>query len=358
MLLNRRALLCTALAASALPGAALAQSAETGRVQAIVDQYGFNGVILKARRGETTFAGGFGVADAGAGRAAQPSDRFMIASISKWLTSAAVMRLVETGALALNETIGTWLPDYRADAGGAVTLRHLMNNTSGIPNGYNAAVEADPGLRSRDMPVAEAVERFCSGAPIFEPGERFDYAGSNWILVMAIMEAASGEAYESLMQRLVLHPLDMTQTAVMRPEFATALDAARAYEALDPPTLKMSSRPTYMAAAGGYVSTAGDLLAAARGVLGGRLLSASSLEDMTRVTVPEQHYALGGRMARLETSSGPRTAGWETGRTDGYRSVLGYCLEDGMAVVMLNNTDMPQPVMDQIALALLDARFA
>lgn len=97
---------------------------------------------------------------------------------------------------------------------------------------------------------------------------------------------------------------------------------------------------------------------AASGIFDGQLLSAASRETMLTVTVPEQHYALGGRVAELATSGGLRRAAWETGRTEGYRSVLAHVLEDRRSVVLLNNTDLSQQTMDQIALRLLDARWA
>jgi D-alanyl-D-alanine carboxypeptidase len=356
-MLNRRSLLSVSLAALATPSLARADDGERALAVAVAERFGLNGVILMGQGGQTRFAGGFGVADAEAGRAASADDRYMIASISKWLTALAVLKLVEEGRLALDASIRTWLPSYRADTGASVSLRHLMNNTSGIPNGFNAAVEADPALRMRDLPTLEAVARFCSGDPIFAPGERFDYVGSNWVLVTAIMEAAAGQPYEAVMQQRVLGPLGLTHTGVARSDFLTASDAARAYSSLDPVTLKMAARPLYTAAAGGFFSTAADLMKAANQVYGGPFLAPASLGELTRVTVPEQHYALGGRVARLTTARGPRTAAWETGRTEGYRSVLAHCLEDQRTVVVLNNTDMPQPTMDQIALALLDASF-
>lgn len=79
---------------------------------------------------------------------------------------------------------------------------------------------------------------------------------------------------------------------------------------------------------------------------------------MLTVTTPEQHHAFGGRVGRLATSGVDRLAAWETGRTDGYRSVLAHLLEEKRTVVLLNNTDLSQQVMDRIALRLLDANWA
>jgi D-alanyl-D-alanine carboxypeptidase len=356
----RRMLLLAASAATLTGGRAFAADAsdEAARVDAIATEFGFNGVILLGREGLPEFRKAYGVADATTGRAAAVSDRYAIASVSKWLTVTAILQLVDQEKLALDAPISTWLPAYRADTGGRVTLRYLLTNTSGIPNQLNAAVEADPSLRTSTLSAGEAVTRFCSGDPIFEPGARFDYAATNWILVMAIMEAATGEAYPALMDRLVITPLRLRDTGIADEAFLQAEDVAKGYATLSPPVLKMGPRPTFVAAAGGFVSTAMDMLAAAHGVFDGALLSPASREEMVKIAVPEQHYALGGRVAVLQINGQVRRGGWETGRTDGYRSVVGHLFDDHRTVVVLNNTDMSQQVMDQIALRLLGAAWA
>lgn len=346
------------LALSGSRAVALPTSAEEARVDAIAAEFGLNGVILLGRAGQREFAKAYGVADVATGRAAAVGDRYAIASVSKWLTVTAILQLVDQGKLALDAPISTWLPTYRADVGGRVTLRHLLNNTSGIPNLLSAAVAADPSLQRSTMSAAEAVTQFCSGDAIFEPGARFDYVSTNWILVIAIMEAATGEPYAVTMDRLVLTPLGLRDTGIAGDEFLQADDVAKGYATLSPPVLKMNPRPTFVAAAGGFYSTAMDMLHAAHGVFDGTLLSPASREEMVKITVPEQHYALGGRVAVVNIGGQVRRGGWETGRTDGYRSVLGHLFDDQRTVVVLNNTDMSQQVMDQIALKLLDGTWA
>jgi CubicO group peptidase (beta-lactamase class C family) len=358
--LSRRGLLAAAGASAliARPVFAASAPAEDARIDAIAREFGFNGVILLGRAGTPEVAKAYGVADVATGRVASVDDRYAIGSVSKWLTVTAVLRLVDQGRLTLDAPVTTWLPDYRADTGGRVTLRHLLTNTSGVPNQFNAAAATDRSLLSSTLPAAEAVTRFCSGDLIFEPGARFDYALTNWILVIAILEAATGEAYAALMQRLVIAPLGLDHTGVCGEEFLQAGDVAKGYASLSPPVPKMWPRATFMAAGGGFYSTAADLLKAAHGVFDGTLLSPAARGAMVRIAVPEEHYALGGRVAVVNIDGRARRGGWETGRTDGYRSVVGHLFDDLRTVVVLNNTDLSQPVMDQIALRLLGATWA
>nr|WP_314435069.1 serine hydrolase domain-containing protein [uncultured Brevundimonas sp.] len=355
-MLDRRAVLA---GAAALSMAGSVQAAdEDARIGAIVVEYEFNGVILLGKDGVPTFQKAYGVADAGTGRPASVRDRYVIASISKWLTVTAILKLVEQNVMDLDGTVADGLPGFRGLEAGGVTLRQLLSNTSGIPNLYGPAVDADPTLKLSTMSAADAARKFCAADPVFTPGTSFDYAITNWILVAAMVEAATSQPFERVVDELVITPLRLPDTEVALMDFVERSDTAKAWASLSPAVLKMSPRPKFLAAAGGFCSTATDLLRAASGVFDTRLLAASSRSEMLGVTTPGQHYALGGRVARLATAQGERQAAWETGRTDGYRSVLGHILDDRRTVVVLNNTDLPQPMMDRIALRLLNADWA
>lgn len=356
---DRRKVLAGGLATATAAIVCSAKAAdETSRIDALVAEFGFNGAVLMGDQGRATFRKAYGVADADTNRAASADDRYIIASISKWLTVTAILRLVEQGVMTLNDTVGDHLPAFKMLAGGRVALHQLLSNTSGIPDRYGPVVQADPALKTSTMSAADASHLFCADALVFEPGERFDYAITNWILVVAMVEVATGERFERVVDDLVVTPLRLRDTSVIKADFAERPDTAKAYASLTPPVLKMSPRPAFLAAAGGFCSTVDDLLHAASGVFASSLLTPASRTEMLTVRVPAQHYALGGRVARLSTANGERQAAWETGRTEGYRSVLAHVLNENRTVVLLNNTDISQQTMDKFALRLLNADWA
>ncbi|HEX7947835.1 MAG TPA: serine hydrolase domain-containing protein, partial [Phenylobacterium sp.] len=208
---RRRILGLAAGAALTLPPIASAKSvaAAQAAMDGLAKSDPFYGVFLLGQGARTDFARAYGMADIEAGRLATAGTRYGVASISKWFTAVAVLRLVEQGRLSLDAPITTWLKDYRADTGAKLTLRRLLSNTSGVPNGFINAVRADATLMTRQTSTAEAVRTHASGDLIFEPGARFDYSLTNWILVRAILEQAAGEPYEAAMRRLVLAPLGL-----------------------------------------------------------------------------------------------------------------------------------------------------
>lgn len=356
-MIDRRHLLAAGAALGLIPAGARAAPSlgpDNPVVDAFVKTQAFQGVVLLGRQGTPTYARAFDYADIEAGRPATLDTAFGVASISKWLTTITVLRLVERGALDLDAPITTWLPAYRADTGAKVTLRRLLSNSSGVPNLFNAAAKADPTLMSRDVSTAEGLKLFCQGDLIFEPGARFDYALTNWMIVLAVVEAATGRPFREAMRAITLDPLGLRATEAGA-EIAAAPATAASYRTVEPPVRWVSPRFSIMAAGGGYYSTAADLLRAAHLVFDTGFLAPASLRRLTTIEVASDSYALGGRVRTLTIAGQAHTAGWETGNTAGFRSLLGHRLDTGETVVILNNTAISQKTLDLFADALFGA---
>ncbi|AYV47161.1 serine hydrolase [Caulobacter flavus] len=357
-MIDRRGLFAAAGALCAAPGLSFAAApAKLGpdnpAVDAFVAEQKFQGVVMIGRRGRASYVRAFGMADIEAGKPATRETVYGIASISKWLTTIAVLRLVEQGKLSLDAPISTWLPNQRPETGKTVTLTHLLSNTSGVPNGFSPALKADPEVLKREISAAEAVTLFCQGEPLFTPGSKFDYALTNWFMVTAIVEAATGRPFQAVVEDLTTGPLKMSHTRAGRVDAEPGVAAS--YYAGPPLARRENPRLSVMAAGGGYFSTADDLLVAAHLVFDTPFLSEASRKALTTILVPDQDYALGGRVRTLTVDGQPRLAGWETGRTAGFRSVLGHRLDTGDQVVILNNTDLSQKALDLFADKLFGA---
>lgn len=331
-------------AASVLSGGAADKA-----VDAFLKLQSFQGVVLVGKAGKPIYSRTVGFADIEAKRATTLDTPYAIASISKWLTSIGLLKLAEAGKLDLDAPISTWLPDYRADTGSKVKLRHLMTNVSGVPNGFATWTKAnpDPDLFKKSFTTAQAVELWCSGDLAFEPGTKFDYALTNWVIITAIIEAVTGKTYAQAMAELVTGPLGLSRTAPVDPA-----NVAISYRTLEPLVRQSNDRFPFFAASGGFTSTAGDLLKAAHAVFDGPFLLRARKKELLTVGWPDQDYALGGRVKSLFADGMPRVFGWETGRAAGYRSVLGHRFDDQTTVVLLNNTGITQKAMDEFAYSL------
>ena len=317
----------------------------------------YNGVVLlQAGPAAAPQIGSYGLANREQKLPFTASTPFQIASISKWLSAVAVLRLVDQRKLKLDLPISTYLPKLPAHTG-AITLRQLMSNSAGIPNGAMQEYKKNPGMADEPLSKAAATERYATGPLLFAPGTAWDYSPTTWIVVAAIIERASGMPFEEAINDLVLRPAKATSTAVPLTPFKDKPGAAQAYKAAPSTELNMPPHMVFVAASGTIYSTVSDLAAIAHTVYETALLTPSSRAELSRVMVPSENYALGGRVRKMMLGGRERTVAWETGAMGGYKSVLAYVPGEGKTVVIANNTSMDQKVLASAAEALLKGLY-
>lgn len=155
---------------------------------------------------------GFGRARPGGERPA-PQTPFFIGSLTKSITALAVMQLVEAGKVELDAPVQRYLPWFRVadpQASAQMTVRHLLNQTSGLPMMLGMADLANrdsrPDATERQM---RALSTFKLTRPV---GSRFEYTNTNYNILGLIIETASGESYSDYVQRHIFDPLDMSHS--------------------------------------------------------------------------------------------------------------------------------------------------
>ena len=163
---------------------------------------------------------GFGRVRPG-GETPSPQTPFSIGSITKSFTALAVMQLVEAGKVELDAPVQRFLPWFRVadpQASAQMTVRHLLNQTSGLPTSTGELIAVDfdnrPGAAERQ---ARALSTLVLARPV---GSAYEYSNSNYQLLGLIVEAASGESYADYVQEHILIPLDMRHSY-------TSLDMAK-----------------------------------------------------------------------------------------------------------------------------------
>lgn len=293
-----------------------------------------------------------GLASREQGRAHADDTRFMVGSVTKWVSAVTVLRLVDQGRLDLDAPIARQLPELPAE-NGAVTLRQLLSNRSGVPNGVSQALRQDPSVATLEIGPVAGAARFGAGPMAATPGTQWDYSVTNWVLVAAVVERATGQRFPDVVQELVLAPAGVQHTSFIAAGGQEGAAMAIAYGTAG--ARKLSPAPPMVAASGTLYSTARDLVALADTVYFTQLLSDQSRRELMTVHVAAEDYALGGRVRTIATKEGARSLAWESGTSGGYKSLLAYDPASGRAVVLLNNTDMQQSAQADIAIALLGA---
>jgi N-acyl-D-amino-acid deacylase len=202
------------------------------------------GAVAIVKDGRLVYARGFGYADAEARVVAAPDALFRIASLSKPITAAAVLKLVEQNRLSLDARAFELLPDLRPLPGATVdprlatiTVRHLLEHAGG----WDRAVSFDPMFRSSEIATAtgtpvpasvNAVIRYMLGQRLdFDPGTRYAYSNFGYAVLGRIIERVSGTSYERFVQDAVLAPAGATRMRLGRSLYADrAAGEARYYD--------------------------------------------------------------------------------------------------------------------------------
>src|SRR2546426_706355 len=209
------AALCQAPASTAAAAAERGSDLQNQIEQLVHALGGPPGVIAVLRRDGHAQVVRAGVADLATGRRPSQYDRMRIASTAKALSGAVALTLVDRHTLRLNETLGERLPRL-PKAWHRVTLRQLLNHTSGLPD-FSAAPEfrsilaADPHHHFDSRRLLD----FVADQPLnFRPGSQYRYSNSDNIAVALMAEAATGTRYELLLRMLVDRPLGLHDTTL------------------------------------------------------------------------------------------------------------------------------------------------
>ena len=156
---------------------------------------------------------GFGVADP-AGRPVTPQTPFMIGSVTKSFTALAIMQLVEQGKVELDAPVQRYLPWFRvadATASAQITVRHLLNQTSGLSRATGNQFQASRDMRAD---VLEQQTRWLSTARLAQPvGAAFQYSNANWWPLGMIIQTIAGQPYDAYLQQHILAPLEMRHSS-------------------------------------------------------------------------------------------------------------------------------------------------
>lgn len=334
------------------------------RLDGIREKYAIPGIsvaILFADGG--TWLGTSGVADVASGTPVTPDTAFAIASVTKTFTSALVMTLVEEGRLGLDDQVVEYLPDLRIDP--KISVRQLLDHTSGLGDYFfhpliDAVLVEHP---TRHWSEEEALRY--AGRPYFKPGRGWHYSNTNYLILGMVAEAAGGAPLAEQWRTRFFEPLGLSDTYYQPTEPPVGPTAhgyrfrttARDEPAIDlsdgTPIVPFTSVVTAAAGAGGLASSASDLARWARALYAGGVLEAGSVQEMvdevahTERFRPRIPYGLGVQVVEV---AGRTTLG-HSGRLLGFRSVVRWLPEEGVAIAVLTNQSRTDPGI--IARALL-----
>jgi CubicO group peptidase (beta-lactamase class C family) len=230
------------------------------------------------------FEKAFGAADA--------HSRYAVGSISKEFTAASLLWLEEQGKLSLDDKVAKYFPDLtRANE---VTIREILSHTSGYQD-YAPQDYIIPEWTGATTPQA-ILDQWAKKPLNFDPGTRWQYSNTNYVLAGEIFEKVSGEKLLDFLKRVIFDPLEMTTAGDCSDKMANDAVGYTRY-ALGPPRVVKREGPGWYFAAGELCMVAADVARWDIGFLEKRILSAHSYEEFTKevrlADGKDTHYALG-----------------------------------------------------------------
>jgi CubicO group peptidase (beta-lactamase class C family) len=297
-------------------------------------------VAFAVIRGNDTLAyGAHGLADVAAWRAPTATTIYEIGSITKQFTSAAIMRLIEQGKLKLDDDMSKYVPQFPLQ-GKHVTIRHLLNHTSGI-HSYTSSPEWQKTW-DRELSPDAIVNFVAKDTFDFAPGAAYRYNNTGYVLLGMVIEKLTGQKYAKYLDEQFFKPLGMKQTSYC-PSKTTNPAFALGYSKGPMGTRAQFLDLSHPFAAGALCSTVGDFAKWQRALDNGKVVSPASYLLMTTADTLNNGRKINYGFGLVPgVFNGPKTVS-HTGGINGFTTAATYVSDDSLSIVAFTNYDAESP---------------
>ncbi len=301
------------------------------------------GSISLYQNGQEIYAHAIGLADIEQNIKATPESKYRIGSVSKTFTATIIMQMVQENKLSMDTPLQAFFPQIpNADK---ITLAHLLRHRSGL---YNYTNQADfRNWMDQAKSKEELLEIFVENGVDFEPGEKFAYANTNYVLLSFIAEQVDNQPFADILQARIIKPLSLKHT-YFGGKINSGQGEAYSYYWVDGWQLATETDMSHPQGAGSIVSTPADVDAFLVALFNGKLVSEASLNQMTEII---GGYGIG----LIQFPFYVKKAYGHDGRIDEFYAMTGYFPKDKLAITYLSNgIDMP---INDIMIAALSIYF-
>jgi CubicO group peptidase (beta-lactamase class C family) len=313
------------------------------------DNTGPGGVFLIAKGGKPIYKKAFGKANLELSVSMTPDNVFQIGSMTKQFTAIAILMLEEQGKLNVSDTISKFIPDY--PAGGKITIHHLLTHTSGIKDFTKMKTLKD--IAQKEMEPKMIVDFFKSEPVDFQPGEKFDYNNSGYVLLGYIIELISGGTYEDFIEKNIFQKLGMNNSQYATDRLIVPNRAYGYHKKEYGYVNKTSINFSVPYASGSLMSTAEDMLKWQNALNKNLLIKAKStakaFSKYKLNTGQEFTYGYGWHI-RMLNETPDREHG---GSIFGFKSMGVYIPNQDIYVIGLSNCDCNSPTQITLDIAAL-----
>lgn len=301
--------------------------------------------VVVIRNSGVVFEHGYGVTDLTTLHKIDAHTNFRLASVTKQFTAMAIMLLIHDGKLKYDETLTNIFPDF-PEYGRAITIRNLLNHTSGLPDYEDLMPLSDRNkpieqTQIQDAGVFELLKH--QGSTNFPPGTKWEYSNSGYVLLGLIVQKMSGRTFPEFLHNRIFAPLHMDNTVAYVPgknmvpnrAFGHSLESGRWRQTDQSPTSATLGD-------GGVYSSLEDLVKWDAALRRSSLLPADEMQAALQpvaapgVVEPDNMPAQYGFGWFLNPYKGHRRI-WHYGETIGFRTAIERFPDDGLTVIVLCN---------------------
>ena len=311
------------------------------RMEALIKQQKIPGVaVAYSENGQLKFSKGYGFADLEQNTKMTPEHVHELASVSKQFTAACILKLREKGKLSLADPISKYF-DKAPSSWKKVTIRHLLQHTSGLPD-YLAAVRSP----ADEMTPAQMIDAIREKPLLFEPGTKWQYSNSGYMVLGQIVAKVSEQTLGAFLYKEIFAPAGM-KSAVWNDPRAVVPNRAEGYTVRKGLITREDFTSTALSQTGDgeVMASALDLIAWDAALRTGKVLNAESQRLMNEVSEPSKKsgagittgYGLGVNVARFDGKVRQSHAGGWMGTS----TFLARFVDEGKCLVVLCNSDQP-----------------
>jgi len=312
--------------------------------------------VLVTEHGRVIYEKAFGVTDLSSHAQITPNTNFRLASVSKQFTAMSIMLLVHDGKLHYDDRLTqsfSGFPEY----GKAITVRHLLQHTSGLKDYEDLMPAVDPHapveqIQIQDAAVLDLLKQQSSGK--FSPGTKWEYSNSGYVLLGLIVRKVSGKPYPEFLHERIFQPLGMTNTIAHVRGMNQVMNRAFGHSRENGIWKQTDQSPTSATLGdGGIYSSLEDLAKWDKALREHTLLSAAEMQPALtpvkvpdgKVTEPDGAAAAYGFGWFLNPYKGNQRM-WHYGETMGFRTAIQRFGKDDLTIIVLcNRTDLDPTVL-------------
>lgn len=281
----------------------------------------------------------------------QKNSKFRIGSISKTFVAMLVAQLESEGLISYTDSIGAYLPNY---AYPDILISQLLSHQSGIPN-YLTNQSHLTNVLSNSYTTSELVKLFCSDSLDFNPGTKFEYSNSNYIILADIIETITRDDYDRVLEKRIFNPLQMKESYSGVAKDSMLLVTGYMYGKPEP-----FYDQENVVGAGGITSTANDLLIWSKALETDKLLPKDKINDLFEPRVSfadyDAFYGYGWLIDGYKFYvSKKHKVIYHPGTDFGFYSMFVKQPDKGITIILLNNTgEFPRFEMTELLLKQLN----